>query len=216
MKRIYLVRHGESEANVAKVHGGDPSLTELGRQQAEFIAERVSKLPIQHIVSSTLKRAHTTAEAIGRKINLPVETSDLFIEIEGPSEFDGIGYTDPRSVEVFTKLRENYGVPGWRYGDAEVFEDQTKRAQAALEFLLQKEEEHIVVASHGLFLRLLLAHFVFGPTPSARECQKIMRGFETQNTSLSIVDHKEEWFDGTPLENPWQIVVWNDQAHLAD
>lgn len=216
MKRIYLVRHGESEANVAKVHGGDTPLTELGRQQAEFIAERVSKLPVQRIVSSTLKRAHATAEAIGRKVNLPVEASDLFVELEGPPEFDGVEYTDPRAVEAYAQLRENYGTPGWRYGKAENFDDHTARAQAALNFLLNKPEEHIVVASHGLFLRLLLAHAVFGPTPSAAECQKIMRGFETQNTSLSIIDHKEKWFDGIKLENPWQVVAWNDQAHLAD
>lgn len=217
MKRIYLVRHGESEANVARTHGTPATpLTAKGQQQAEFIAERASKLPIQKIVASTMVRAHDTAKAIGHKLNLPVETSDLFVESKGPSEFQNVAYDDPASAQAYLELRQNYGKPGWRLSDAENFEDHTRRAQAALQFLLSKEEEHILVASHGLFLRLLAAHIIFGPTPTPNECQRIIQGMETANTGLSIVDYKEQWFDGTKLPNPWQIWTWNDHAHLAD
>jgi probable phosphoglycerate mutase len=217
MKRIYLVRHGESEANVALTHGtGESPLSEKGLEQAEFIAERASKLPVQRIISSTMVRAHDTAKIIGRKLGLPVETSDLFVESRGPSETIDTSYTDPKTIQAYEEIRQNYGKPGWRHSDEETFEDQMKRTQAALTFLLDLPEEHILVASHGLFLRLLMGYVVFGPTPTPREFQRVVWGFGTKNTGLSILEYQERYFDGMKLPNPWQVVTWNDHAHLAD
>lgn len=216
MKKIYLVRHGESEANVEKRHGGPESpLTELGFKQAEDIAQRVSTFPIQKIISSTMTRAQQTAEVIGKKLKLSIETSDLFVEVRGPSELNNTSYLDPKAQETFKLLNEKYGEEGFRIGDGEVFEDHTKRAQGALQLLVQQEEEHIAVVTHGLFLRILMAHVLLGPTPTPREIQKIMWGMEVQNSGLTIVNYAKPNHAGEIHEHPWQIFVWNDHAHLG-
>lgn len=217
MKRIYLVRHGESEANVARSHGDHATpLTETGKEQAAFMAQRVMHLPIQKVIASSMVRAHLTAEIIAAPSNLPVITSDLFVESRGPSEFATAPYDDPKAIEAFTLIGENYGKPGFQLSDAETFDDHTKRAQAALQFLADQEEEHILVVTHGMFLRILAAHIVFGPTPSSHECQKFMRRLQVQNTGLTVFDYGTPDYIGRPIEFPWRLWIWNDHAHLAD
>ena len=79
MKTIYFVRHGQSEGNVSAVYQTVSSpLTEGGKRQARFIAERCSKLPIEAVVSSTQLRAKETASIIAEKTGHTVEFSDLF------------------------------------------------------------------------------------------------------------------------------------------
>jgi len=97
MKYIYFVRHGESQANAEITGiGMDSPLTEKGREQAGFIAERCKRLPIQVIISSTMNRARETAEVVLKRIQKPMEVSEhaslfhfhailpLFIKVIGP------------------------------------------------------------------------------------------------------------------------------------
>jgi probable phosphoglycerate mutase len=215
-KTIYFVRHGESEANVAEHHGSPTTpLTQKGIEQAKFIAERVSKLPIECVISSTMTRAQQTAQEIAQKIGKEVESSELFIEATGPTSTLNAPYTDPAAIEAFGLMRENYGKPGWRLEDAEVYEDHTTRAKTALEFLSSRPENNILVVSHGIFLRILTAHVIFWPQPTAHECQKMSHGLETQNTGLTVFHFGPKNFDGVQLSNPWRVYVWNDHAHLG-
>jgi serine/threonine-protein phosphatase PGAM5 len=63
-RHIYFVRHGEYDwDNQPHPMKG---LTLLGKQQAQFTAERLSSLSIATIYSSDLQRAIETAEIIGR------------------------------------------------------------------------------------------------------------------------------------------------------
>jgi broad specificity phosphatase PhoE len=70
--RIYLARHGESEANLAGVSTGwtDSPLTARGRQQARELAEILKGIPLDAVYSSTLSRSRETAEtaAGGRRV----------------------------------------------------------------------------------------------------------------------------------------------------
>lgn len=68
MTRIYLARHGQNEDNVAGILNGhrDKPLTDLGVQQAEKTATYLKQtaLRFDHIYTSPLTRAHTTATVI--------------------------------------------------------------------------------------------------------------------------------------------------------
>lgn len=83
---ILLVRHGQSEANVAGIftgHCGFP-LSELGHAQAERTAEYIkSHYPVDLVYSSDLPRAFQTAEHIALALNLPITTDARFREICG-------------------------------------------------------------------------------------------------------------------------------------
>lgn len=213
MKRVYLVRHGESEANVGKIYlGGETPLTEAGHGQAEFIAERASKLPVEVIISSTLKRAHQTAQYISDKIGKPIETSDLFVERRSPSEYIGREYSDVKTWGTDEILNKNFGKPDWRYSDEENFDDMKVRAKAAIALLETRPENEILVVTHGLFLRMLVGTVLFGDEFSGREGKALFRGMKTKNTGLTIFEYNPDdgFFSG------WRLFVWNDHAHLAD
>ena len=67
---MYLLRHGESEANAAKVFSGrrgDPALTEAGRRQASAQADVLAASGISTIWSSPLRRARQTADEVSRR-----------------------------------------------------------------------------------------------------------------------------------------------------
>src|SRR6202012_399994 len=104
MKRIYLVRHGESRANVRgtkNFEGGESPLTEKGVEQARFIAERASKIPVELLVASDMKRAQDTAGAIVERIRKPIVTSRLFRERDDPSSLIGRIWEDPDVQATF-------------------------------------------------------------------------------------------------------------------
>jgi probable phosphoglycerate mutase len=160
--KVYFVRHGESEGNVGSIRQGPHSpLTKHGRKQANFIADRVARLEVDTLVSSTMKRAVETAEIIGQRIEKPFETSELFIERRRPKEQIGNAKNSPLALEAETAIIQNFTVPGFRYSDEENFDDLKKRAEAALEFLVQKSTNRVVVVTHGFFLRVLAAYAVF-------------------------------------------------------
>jgi probable phosphoglycerate mutase len=65
--RLYLVRHGEVNANIEFRFLGsrDDPLNETGERQAEQLASLFSRLPVGAVFSSPLSRALATARAIG-------------------------------------------------------------------------------------------------------------------------------------------------------
>lgn len=69
---IYLVRHGESEANIQKRYCGvtDAELSPNGRMQAEMAGRNLQTEMICRVYSSPLKRAVDTAKIICGKNNI--------------------------------------------------------------------------------------------------------------------------------------------------
>ena len=68
MTVVYLARHGESDWNAANRFQGhsDRPLTDLGRRQAERLAEELAAAAsLSAIYSSTLRRALETALLLG-------------------------------------------------------------------------------------------------------------------------------------------------------
>ena len=72
--KLFLIRHGESEANRTKTYAGqsDPKLTDLGRAQAEAIRPILEKIPFDKVYSSDLSRAYDT-----QALALPGYTPEL-------------------------------------------------------------------------------------------------------------------------------------------
>jgi len=72
--KIFLVRHGESEANVAERISDDPlrivNITARGRAQAAAAAETLRDIPFTHAYASEFPRAQQTAEIILRHHDL--------------------------------------------------------------------------------------------------------------------------------------------------
>lgn len=217
-KTIYVVRHGQSESNIGPVRQGTESpLTEKGREEAAFVAKRVKNLPVEALISSSFVRARQTAEIISGEIGKPVEYSDLFAERRMSSELKGISHQDPLNIRVNKLIREHFHLPGWRHSDEENFDDLKQRAGEALSYLENRPEQNILVVSHGIFARVLLARVIMGGELTGRECEHFIRSLRMKNTALTVLR-----YDGEVLESqeggeaPWKVLTWADYAHLAE
>jgi len=63
--RLYLVRHAQSQGNTGEdLTTGDPDLTDIGREQAKRLGERLSRQRVDAIYASPLRRCQETATAI--------------------------------------------------------------------------------------------------------------------------------------------------------
>jgi broad specificity phosphatase PhoE len=77
---LYLVRHGQSQANVDGLFGLDTLLTEEGKKQAQVLAGALRDIHFDAIISSELVRSKQTAETIALERKLAVETKKLLQE----------------------------------------------------------------------------------------------------------------------------------------
>jgi broad specificity phosphatase PhoE len=91
--RLLLIRHGESPDNVRGVlasHLPGPSLTDLGRQQAEAVADVLASEPIDAVFSSEATRARETAAPLASRLGIGVTVVPGLHEITC-GDFEGRG-----------------------------------------------------------------------------------------------------------------------------
>ncbi len=84
MQRLLLiVRHGEAEGNRDHRFIGqhDVPLSELGRRQADAVADRLERLGVDRIVASDLARARDTGAPLADRLGLPIEEDPRLREI---------------------------------------------------------------------------------------------------------------------------------------
>lgn len=144
---FYMIRHGQSEANLAQVVAGggvDTPLSSLGRAEAEEAREIVSSLalPPRTIVHSNLSRARDTARILNTSFRLPMqEDSDL-------REFDA-GDLEGAPFEVFRELILKGGDPP--NGERQV--DFRARVRAGMGAALSAHPAPVLLVTHGGIFR---------------------------------------------------------------
>ena len=160
--RLYFVRHGESEANLLRVfsnRGWQHGLTDMGRQQALAVAQKLKEVSVAKLFSSPLLRAVQTAEILSEELGVPYETTDAL------REFDcGIleGKSDATSWEVYYRVRNDWLQHGhWetRFEQGESFLDIKERFVPFIEQLVEvhgRLQENIVLVGHGGIYRCML------------------------------------------------------------
>ena len=155
MKHLYFVRHGLSEANVARQWSGhtDHPLTLEGHEQAKKTAHAIKQqgLNFDIIVSSPLQRAHHTAKHIATAVSYPHENIVLhdgfkeryFGELEGKHDLESLNayLLDETALD--------------KYKDAERFVDMQWRAQEMIDYLHTLPHDTVLVVAHGSFGRAL-------------------------------------------------------------
>lgn len=212
-KTVYFVRHGQSADNVAPVfQSPDSPLNEVGRKQAESIAERVSKLSFETLIASPFQRAKETAEAIEKATGKKPEFSDLFVERVKPTSINGKSYEDEQANIAWREWEKSLYTPGMRVEDGENFEDLLSRADKALDFLKNRAEKSMVVVTHGYFLRTIVARVLLDDTLSGESFRNFQRSAGHENTGLTVLRYSAG-FEEPPR---WRLWIYNDHAHLAD
>jgi broad specificity phosphatase PhoE len=84
MARLYLVRHGRAVAGFGESH--DPGLDEVGRQQANNVAQELAPRGPLPIVSSPLRRTRETAAPLAKRWNVNPAIEAAVAEIPSPTE----------------------------------------------------------------------------------------------------------------------------------
>jgi probable phosphoglycerate mutase len=166
MGKLIMVRHGESESNRSRIFAasGEVPLTEVGRGQAQELAERIgSRFRPERVVSSKFKRAFETAEIIAAGLQLPLEVVDG-LEERNLGCLKGRPWAErpEASAEAasFLKSEEQWL---WRPDGGESYEDVRRRAVAVLLALGERyPQQDVVVVSHGAVMLALWAHLAGG------------------------------------------------------
>ena len=162
METVILARHGESELSAAGLVSGDPAeprgLTEIGREQARRLGERIADEPIDLCVTSEFVRVRQTADLAlaGREVPRLVvgELNDVRF-----GEFEGRPFDDYRA---WARERDPTEAPPGGESRAEV----AARYVRGFRRVLERPERTILVVAHGLPLRYtLLALEDLDPTP---------------------------------------------------
>lgn len=212
MKTVYVVRHGESEGNVGRFYQGpdNSSLTEHGREQARFIAERCSRLPFEVLIASPALRARQTAEMIAERTGHEIEWSDLLAELAHPTSVLGKSEDDPEARLVNDAWDLGLYGNGPKVDDGEYFPEVFARIDEVLAHLHSREESNILLVTHGLFLRALLARILIGEGITPEQFKRFIFSTRTKNTGITIIT------DNSILPGaPWQLSVFNDHSHLG-
>ena len=153
--KIYVARHGQTAWNALNKTCGttDIPLTELGLQQAEELADKVENLGIDLIIASTLIRAQQTAEAVSRRIGVPVITDPRIVE-QNYGIYEGKDRKDPGFLE--NKRHFAYRYPG----GGESMMDVAYRIFGFLNDIKEKyPDKTVLVVCHGGVCRLFRAYF---------------------------------------------------------
>jgi probable phosphoglycerate mutase len=190
---IYIVRHGETPGNVARVlQMPETPLSERGVAQAERLGARLSDLDVGLVLASDYARARMTAEAVRAATGAPLEL-DPGLQERNFGDLRGRPYAE-LEVDPFA--------PGYTPPAGESWEDLHARVDAVWLRVVAaagRIRGELVVVTHGLVCHSLVSRRLLrdeGVDPPV--------GFG--NTALTIVDE----------DPPHRIQLLGCTAHLDD
>ncbi len=161
LRKFYMIRHGETEANAAQIMAGslDSPLTQNGRNQARAVQDVIAHLPIKPtlIVHSNLSRARDTAGIINEVLGLPMIEDPDFAEVHA-GDLEGVCWSKCNHFD------------DWRdMPNGEKFEDFFERVRRAKNRLLGSGNHIPLIVSHGGVFRAFAK--IYGiDTPGVRNC----------------------------------------------
>jgi alpha-ribazole phosphatase len=182
-RTFYIVRHGETDWNTEYRWQGqtDIPLNETGRQQARKLADALSVLPLDRAVSSDLIRAHETASLVSAPHGLTVEIDPLWREMFFGS-MEGVTWPDITRLHGHVVEGMERDWYGYIFPDGGESRKQLQvRTMTAFRQLLEDGiGQHILIATHGLAIRVLLGGLFAAQLGSAPQIAIV-------NTSMTII-----------------------------
>ena len=157
---VYLVRHGETPLTPFRKFSGDgplnPALTEKGLKEANLVAEEISKLQPDVLISSPLQRTRQTADIVAKATGLPVLVDPIWIECSF-GVWDGMSIDEVRDaypVEYAKWLSTTSYAPP----EGESYESAMARAvQGLLSLVDEYPGKKVCVITHNGIIKTALA-----------------------------------------------------------
>lgn len=201
IKKIYLVRHGQTDFNLKNIvqgSGVDTDLNEKGQAQAAAFFSMYKSVPFDKVYTSALKRSQQSVQKF----------LDLGIPHEALAGLNEISWGTKEGHRVTPTEDEYYHfmIKQWQLGNTtlkiekgESPEDVVSRMKPAVDRIMsQHEEKTILICMHGRAIRILLCYLLNYPL-------RCMDSFEHENLCLYRLNHTGSMF---------QVELYNDVAHL--
>jgi probable phosphoglycerate mutase len=200
-KKIYLIRHGQTDFNaqgIVQGSGIDSSLNAHGLAQAAAFYDHYKDTLFDRVYTSALRRTHETVRPFTEN-GIPVE------KLTGLNE---ISWGNKEGTKIVTEGDTYYYhmLSQWQLGDTslrieggESPDDVAVRMRPAIDTILSRTDEtRVLVCMHGRAMRILLCMLLNYPLKS-------MDMFEHENLCLYLVDYNGSF---TTVDR------YNDTRHL--
>ena len=184
---IYIIRHGKTELNKAKVLQGrsNSPLNEEGMLQAREAAELLGDVSFSRVFSSPLTRAVQTAEILAPHIKPVID--ERLIEMDyGPYEGADLTHLPPEILTFFSDFVHNPAPDGM-----EQLSSVVERAGEFLEDIRQISGD-ILISTHAIAMKGILEYL--SPESKGRYWSKYIG-----NCSIYLATNSEGEF-GVPYE----------------
>lgn len=200
---LYLVRHGQTNANVNHqlVGSTDIPLDPLGERQAQLVGSRFADISIDAIVTSPLQRARRTAEAISAVTHCDPRIVPGLTEIDfGDIE----GLTIQQVMDQFPSLRQHIDdihdlELAWPGGESR--RGFHERVMATFLGIIEEyESQSVAVVCHGGVIGSFFAQLEQGP--------------HNDHARYAVANCSVSHMVVTPEQT--HIHLWNDVAHLDE
>ena len=200
-KKIYLIRHGETDYNLKGIvqgSGVDTSINETGRKQASSFFQKYKDIPFKKIYTSSLRRTVETVQSF-IDLGIPWEQHPGLNEISwGAKDGQIINWNDDqhyqRIIQEWKSGNFNVSIEG-----GETPKKVEERIQEVIDIIVSRPEEDVIlVCMHGRSMRILLASIL-------HQDLRCMDDFQHQNVCLYVLNYSAEGFS---------LEKFNDIEHL--
>lgn len=219
---MWLIRHGESEAN-AGLQTGEPAkikLTTKGHQQAQKIALAFTSAPSLIVISPFLRTKQTAQPTIERFTSIPHVEWQI-------QEFNYLA--DARRQNTTVEQRKPMADEYWRQGNinyvdgdgAESFAQMMGRIDDLRTKIQRLDDDFVAIFTHGLFMRIfiwsLLANVVEVTSETMSSVSAFLSSFQIPNGAilqLQTQSTSEEIWIGSIVSS--HLVELNPQKSWED
>ena len=186
-RHLYLVRHGQYQSTTTPPAQPDGGLTDIGKEQARLVGERLRFVPFNVIHYSTLQRTTETASFISPHFpQAEQRSSDLLWECT-PSVPEGF-------EQYFTHIPAEHIIQSGARAQ-EVFATYFKPPSP------ETEEQHELIVSHGNLISYLVCRALQAPLDA-------WLSTDVNNCGLSKITVTAQGFI--------KLACHNDTGHLPD
>ena len=163
--RLWLVRHGETEANVAGLYSGHAPtpLTERGIAQAQSLSGLLRNVPLDNVLCSELERARHTTQLILAEREVPLrvmpELNEMFFGDWEMRHHRDLAREDAENYAVWCNDWHN-ATPT----NGEGFQAFSQRVERFIARIAEyKDSQNLLVVSHQGVLSVLVARLLSMP-----------------------------------------------------
>jgi probable phosphoglycerate mutase len=202
-KKIYLVRHGQTDYNLKGVVQGsgiDAPLNWNGHKQASAFFEAYKNVPFEKVFYTGLQRTKQSVQGF-LDLGIPHEAVPELNEISW-GRYEGVPMT-PEENNYYTDMLERWASGDLDYaiegGESPVL--VAKRLRKGIDHILRQPERTILICMHGRAMRVLLSLLLGYDL-------RYMDTFLHRNLGLYILNQSELGF--------FRIEKYNCGEHLKD